>query len=212
MRATTFIRQLGEDALSEPGYGLLYNWYAASDANFAPAGWSVPTTYQLIDLIVIYLGGDTNAGYILKEVGTVHWNPPNPSIDTYGFSFLGAGVRNNSGIFQNFKTYGRLNTITENDINTAQNWLATSSEYSFIQSSVNKKYGASVRLIKNDSTDPGTMTDYDGNIYPTVKIGTQVWTAANWKCTHLKNGTVIPEVTDNTAWAALTTKGCCTYV
>ena len=25
------------------GYGLLYNWYAISNANFAPTGWKVPT-------------------------------------------------------------------------------------------------------------------------------------------------------------------------
>jgi hypothetical protein len=34
--------------------------------------------------------------------------------------------------------------------------------------------GLSIRLIKNDSTNTGSMVDYDGNTYPTIKIGNQV--------------------------------------
>jgi hypothetical protein len=74
-----------------------------------------------------------------------------------------------------------------------------------------KTAGFSIRLIKDDSTDPGTLTDIDGNVYKTVKIGNQVWTASNWKCTKYSDGTPIPNVTDNTAWCALTTGAWCVY-
>ena len=45
----------------------------------------------------------------------------------------------------------------------------------------------------------------------TVTIGTQVWALANFSESTLINGTVIPEVTDPTAWAALTTAAWCNY-
>jgi uncharacterized protein (TIGR02145 family) len=55
----------------------------------------------------------------------------------------------------------------------------------------------------------GTVNDIDGNVYHTVAIGTQVWTVENLKATRYKDSTAIPLVTDNAAWAALTTPGYC---
>lgn len=56
-----------------------------------------------------------------------------------------------------------------------------------------------------------TVTDYDGNVYNTVTIGTQVWMAENLKVTHYRNGVDIPNVTSPTQWDSLITGAYCNY-
>lgn len=48
------------------------------------------------------------------------------------------------------------------------------------------------------------VTDIEGNMYKTVKIGTQVWMAENLKATKYSDNAVIPNVTDNAEWIVLT--------
>ncbi|UCH14356.1 MAG: fibrobacter succinogenes major paralogous domain-containing protein [Bacteroidales bacterium] len=59
--------------------------------------------------------------------------------------------------------------------------------------------------------DNSTISDYDGNVYNTVQIGTQIWMAENLNTTRYKNGGVIPLVTDNAAWESLNTHAYCWY-
>ncbi|MCU0407312.1 MAG: fibrobacter succinogenes major paralogous domain-containing protein [Bacteroidales bacterium] len=59
--------------------------------------------------------------------------------------------------------------------------------------------------------DALTVTDIDGNEYATVTIGSQVWMASSLVTTKFSDGTAIPVVTDNTAWANLGTPGVSDY-
>jgi uncharacterized protein (TIGR02145 family) len=51
------------------------------------------------------------------------------------------------------------------------------------------------------------LVDTDGNNYPVVKIGNQIWMKENLRVSRYRNGDLISIVTDIAAWAALTTGG-----
>jgi uncharacterized protein (TIGR02145 family) len=53
---------------------------------------------------------------------------------------------------------------------------------------------------KNEDLPENTVADIDGNIYHTVKIGTQVWMVENLKTTKLNNGFRLPMITDSEQW------------
>ena len=45
-----------------------------------------------------------------------------------------------------------------------------------------------------------TVTDFDGNVYNTVRIGSQTWIVENLKTTHFNDGTPIDNITDSIVW------------
>ena len=61
------------------------------------------------------------------------------------------------------------------------------------------------------STGSGTVTDQDGNSYPYLTYGDQVWTVKNAEVVTYRDGTTIPQVTDATEWSNLTTGAWCYY-
>ncbi|MEI6750714.1 MAG: fibrobacter succinogenes major paralogous domain-containing protein [Bacteroidota bacterium] len=65
--------------------------------------------------------------------------------------------------------------------------------------------------VFNPNKTYGTLTDQDGNVYKTIQIGSQIWMAENLRTTKYRDGSVIPEVTDNTAWRNLSTDAYCNY-
>lgn len=56
-----------------------------------------------------------------------------------------------------------------------------------------------------------TVTDIDGNTYPAVRIGNQVWMAENLRTAHYRNGDPIPHLVDSADWAGAVAGGWCNY-
>ena len=73
------------------------------------------------------------------------------------------------------------------------------------QDAATKAYVDAMSEMMLDAGLNGIVKDIDGNVYKTIKIGTQVGMIDNLKTTHYNEGTAIPEVSDNTSWFNLTT-------
>lgn len=65
--------------------------------------------------------------------------------------------------------------------------------------------------VFNPKLKYGTLADIDGNVYKTIKIGTQTWMAENLRVTHYRNGDPIPNVTDTAQWVDLASGAYCYY-
>jgi uncharacterized protein (TIGR02145 family) len=53
----------------------------------------------------------------------------------------------------------------------------------------------------------GTVTDTDGNVYQTVRIGNQIWTVENLRVARFNDGTAISLDTSTATWDSLWIKG-----
>ena len=79
-------------------------------------------------------------------------------------------------------------------------------------------YGTCSTVIFNVPDESKTISfifsackDGDGNNYPVVQIGAQLWMAENLKTTSYRDKTPIPNVTDGVGWAGLTAPAYCWY-
>jgi uncharacterized protein (TIGR02145 family) len=137
------------DAANAAVYGRLYNFYAISGGNLAPAGWHVPTDTEW-NLVMTYLGGSANAGGKLKETGQAHWSSPNyGATNESGFTAVGGGYRDDQGVFESFLWGGNywLNTVynSENSLFI----LINSQETKVYGNPWLKGYGYSIRCLRD---------------------------------------------------------------
>jgi uncharacterized protein (TIGR02145 family) len=136
-------------------YGVLYNWYAASNSKLCPKGWHVATNDEWIIMNTLLNSLDAGGGK-LKEAGTIHWKSPNTGADnSSGFTALPGGQRDREGAFAylGLRGYTWSSTGTKNYPDTEEAWSGWVSydkaEFDFRTN--NKRYGFSVRCIKDKS-------------------------------------------------------------
>jgi len=169
-------------------HGRLYNWYAVIDArNIAPAGWHVSTNADW-DTLALFLGGNTIAGGKLKESGTTNWNDPNIGATNESlFSALPSGVKaNQEGSFQLMGIFSAWWGSNYNSVSGYDRELSNS-DTNLTTSNFTKDSGLSIRLVKDNGINEGNVI-IDGDTYPAVTIGTQVWLKWNLSVTHYQNG------------------------
>lgn len=220
----------GKEA-KEVKYGALYNYYVIEgigDYSIIPlamanAGWTVPqggvTGYNINTLINYNGGSSADAGAKLKEVGEVYWNGNVGALNTYNFNARGAGFRQyNDGAFSSLQYTLR---IWEYYAPQPYYFQLTNSSVSggFDDATGKKSMGCSIRLVRPSTMDEqmsipngAPCTPYNGNDglqYPTIRVGTQVWLACNLAETKLRNGSDIPNITNNATWAGMTTIAMC---
>jgi uncharacterized protein (TIGR02145 family) len=197
-------------------YGNLYNWFAVTDSrNIANTGWHVPTKTEL-ETLVTSAGGSAVAGGKLKETGFSFWQSPNTgATNDFGFNGRGAGERNHdTGVYYSILLSLDLWSSTD----TGGSPYVLQFNHDLVDSFVFATYpnaGLSVRLIKDSTTlspgETGTYIGNDGTEYQTICIGGQELLSENLAETKYRNGDLVPEITDNTAWKNLTTGALCAY-
>jgi uncharacterized protein (TIGR02145 family) len=72
-------------------------------------------------------------------------------------------------------------------------------------------YGNLLAFVTQMSVQTDSVTDIDGNVYQTIRIGDQWWMTADLKVTHYRNGDSIPNVVDNGTWEGLGSGAYCDY-
>lgn len=198
-------------------FGLLYNRYAAFNAKqFAPAGWHIITETE-VQYLFTFLGGASVAGGKLKQDSLLYWDSPNTGADnSTAFNGRGSGIRLFNGNFDANMADGRIWEFYDPSPAATIGFLyGTANSAAASRGLSVPNTGLAVRLVKDSTTlsngDKSFMTGNDGKIYRTICIGNLEIMADNSAETKYRDGSAIPEITDNAAWQADASGALCAY-
>jgi len=208
--------RFGSDSPVTPslGYGLLYNWYAATDARgVAPSGFQVPTLTQL-QTLQTFLGGESVAGGKLKSIRSVldgdpYWDAPNTgATNEFDFNLFPSGIRFTDGTYSTAKQRCEFQAQTVGGYSLGAYY--NSNNLQVLGGFFGHTAGFSIRCVSDTEPSTTLVQDADGNSYTWVQIGEQYWLAQSLRTTKYNNGDSIVTGLDNAAWAA-TTDGAWAY-
>jgi uncharacterized protein (TIGR02145 family) len=128
-------------------YGRLYSWYVASDnRNVCPIGWHVPSNSEWT-ILTDLLGEE--AGYKMKESGSLHWENDNYGSSTSGTNESGLTVLPvKKGI--NGNLYAIFWTSTPEENSGYAFYRMIGSDKNGSSSSADKMDGSSIRCVKDN--------------------------------------------------------------
>ncbi len=176
-------------------YGAYYDWdemmqYStlAGSQGICPSGWHLPTSGEW-NVLINYLGGNSNAGGKMKEAGLFHWSSPNTgATNESGLTILGASGRGSGGGTHFIDLYNQYWSSSQTDAGNAADFYLYYNSSVINQSSDDKAYGFSVRCVRGEGTGctpmptpsdagpdqnvTGTTTNLAGN---TPLSGTGLW-------------------------------------
>lgn len=130
-------------------YGKLYNWYAVVDPRgLAPAGYHIATSTEWSALSTYLTSVGLNGGSLKS---TNIWDSPNTgATNSTGFTALPGGLRSfNVGAFGSINQAVRYWTTQELSSTTARVYGLLYNSSALSTFSASKKYGYSVRLLKD---------------------------------------------------------------
>jgi uncharacterized protein (TIGR02145 family) len=128
------------------------------------------------------------------------------SIGAYGILLNGTVSAENNQIKNVADPTEAQDVTTKSYVDNSVSNTYTQAEVDAIISSLQEQIDA-----LQAATGSGTVTDQDGNSYPYLTYGDQAWTVKNAEVVTYRDGTPIPQVTDDTEWESLTTGAWCFY-
>lgn len=132
-----------------PSYGALYNGFTVATGKLCPVGWHIPEKQEWL-VLREFLGDSVKAGGKLKEAGLTNWQSPNKGADnSSGFTAVAAGIRYFEGTFSSDRSYTSI--WSASDATQGELWCTSLyfAETTFSLNHRSKRYGFSVRCLKN---------------------------------------------------------------
>lgn len=149
----------------------------------------------------------SDRGNAIIAKGVVWSTSPAPTValttKTNDGSGMGSFTSNISGLQPSTSYYIRAYATNSAGTGYGNEFLITTP--------LNTTHSCGATNIHNNLLSYGMMSDQDGNLYKTIKIGTQTWMAENLKVSRYQNGDIISEVKDPQQWRSLTTGATCWY-